>query len=230
MVAFNRKLRTGAVEASRDDVLAGMCRGRRVLHVGCTDAPFTSEKLTIGGLLHERLLEVADDVLGVDIDGPGLDQLARGLGGRYLEVDVSSPSDQQREELEHFEPEIILAADVLEHVADQSRFLRGLSQIAAQSPDRQVLISTPNSLAVRNTLHTLINREVIHPDHRLIHSPRTLEYALANEGLNTTEVCFYNLTTGRGLRRRAYDAIPRAASAIRPAFADGLIFAARASR
>ena len=53
-------------EGERDNVLIDLARGKRVLHVGCTDEPFTAEKIASGDLLHPKLQQVASWVGGVD--------------------------------------------------------------------------------------------------------------------------------------------------------------------
>src|SRR5437879_1109472 len=54
---------------SRDDKLAGLCRGRRVLHLGCvgfTDCAVEDKVSLARQSLHQRLSEVADCV-GTDL-------------------------------------------------------------------------------------------------------------------------------------------------------------------
>ena len=53
---------------SRDAVILAKCAGRRVLHIGAADAPYTREKLEAGSLLHPRIEEVAAEGVGVDVD------------------------------------------------------------------------------------------------------------------------------------------------------------------
>lgn len=42
-------------------------RGRKVLHLGCADWPFTEEKVKKGSLLHQRMMGIAGDLVGVDL-------------------------------------------------------------------------------------------------------------------------------------------------------------------
>lgn len=219
--AFNAPLKTGQVSSSRDATILALCRGQRVLHVGCTDAPFTAEKLESGVLLHSKLVDVAAAIVGADIDASGLDLLNSRIPGTYINLDVSAKFSDPA--LDKLRPTILLAGDVIEHVENQSAFVRGLERIARQFTGAKVVVTTPNALAIRQTVHTVANREVIHPDHRLIHSPRTIEYLFSTCGLELTELRYYNLRTGHSRSRRAYDGIPRVATKLRPAFADGMI-------
>jgi ubiquinone/menaquinone biosynthesis C-methylase UbiE len=73
---WNNRLRCFLLE-SRDKWLVEKARGRRVLHLGCTDAPFAQQKLQQGNALHCALEAVAAEITGVDIDAEGLELLKR---------------------------------------------------------------------------------------------------------------------------------------------------------
>ena len=105
---------------SKREALINLARGRRVLHVGCTDAPFTADKLRSGDLLHRELLDVASWVGGVDIDADGLEMLRRELHGEYFCTDVCVPDETVR----FPEFDVIIAGDVVEHVPNEGAFLR----------------------------------------------------------------------------------------------------------
>ena len=48
------------------------CHGKQVLHLGCTDWPYTEQKLRGGALLHEQIAKIASSLVGVDADGEGV--------------------------------------------------------------------------------------------------------------------------------------------------------------
>lgn len=50
----------------RDDWLVEACRGKRVLHIGCTDSPITTDKISNRELLHFKLAAVAKQIIGLD--------------------------------------------------------------------------------------------------------------------------------------------------------------------
>src|SRR6187549_2683007 len=56
---------------NRVDYLLQYCQDKRVLHIGFTDHPFTSERLASGELLHQRLKQVTSGLAGVDLDQQG---------------------------------------------------------------------------------------------------------------------------------------------------------------
>ena len=215
--------------ADRDGLLLTLVHGQRVLHVGCADAPLTEEKLAAGTLLHQRLLAASDDAVGVDIDAPALAVLRARLGGRYVRADVTDATDaaELMAAAASLAPTVILAADVLEHVGDPSRFLTALAAVAGQlDPAPRLVLSTPNALSLRGPVLAAAGYELAHPDHRAIYTPATLARALACAGFRPGGWHTYSVSLGRSLPRRVFDGIARTASRVRPVLADGLVVVA----
>lgn len=212
----------GLLYADRDTALLDLCRGKNVLHIGCTDAPFTQKKLSDGLLLHVGILGAAAQAHGVDIDEEGIGLLRDLSSGTYSVVDVSV-TEAVLENLT-FTPNLILAGDVIEHVDDQSAFMKGVAHLARKfGQETQVVLSTPNALAFRSVINTAFGREIIHPDHRLLHTPSTIGGLFCDVGLSVRRIDFYNISSGPGFTRRMYDSVPRIMSHLRAPYADGLI-------
>ena len=98
--------------ADRIAYVVERCRGRSVLHLGCTDHPYLDERLASGDLLHARLDRVARFLCGVDLDAAGLQRM-RGMGFKHLfEGDI--------EELDRLtfntRFEVVLATEIVEHL------------------------------------------------------------------------------------------------------------------
>ena len=60
----------------RLDFIREVCKGKKVLHLGCTNYPYTQEAIDSDMLLHFELEKIADKVYGFDYDQAGLDILA----------------------------------------------------------------------------------------------------------------------------------------------------------
>jgi 2-polyprenyl-3-methyl-5-hydroxy-6-metoxy-1,4-benzoquinol methylase len=151
--------------------------GGEVAHVGCADSPYTAELLASGTLLHERLVRVAT-VTGIDVDGPALALIAARLpDARLVTLDVSAgvPADQQGRYA------LVIAGEVLEHVPDAGRFLRGCAALLA--PGGRLCVTVPNAVCPKLGLRALAGRESVHPDHHVYYGPRTLTRALLEAGL-----------------------------------------------
>jgi len=228
---FRHRLQAGTASRDRDSALLQLCRSKRVAHVGCVDWPLTQERIADGSLLHSKLLKVASDVVGIDVDAAGLEQMRVSVGGDYLCLDptVLAAANQAAEpRLEAFRPEIVLVADVIEHVAQPEAFLRGIDAMARGSA-AIVILTTPNSLGFRNVINTFLGYELMHPDHVAVHSPMTLRTLMQRSGLTVDSWHYYTIPTGRDLGHRCYDALTRLASRMRGGWADGHLVVASSS-
>lgn len=224
---FRHPLRRGTLVTDRDRFLMDVARARRVVHVGCVDWPVSQERLANGTLLHPKLLRVSSDILGVDIDDEGLRVLADAVGGAYCSIDLTD-SKVDISTIVGFRPDVIIAGDVIEHVASSQSLLAGLRRVALPSR-AQIIVTTPNSLAFRNTLNTTLGIELMHPDHVAVYSPRTLETVMARSGLTIDSWHYYTIRTGDDIGHRTYDLVSRAAARMRPAWGDGHIVTCRPS-
>lgn len=65
----------------RTDYILAACRDKRVLHVGCADAPYTSTRLADGTILHGMIERVAAVQYGIDLSAEGI-QLLQAAGYR----------------------------------------------------------------------------------------------------------------------------------------------------
>lgn len=172
---------------TRDDervrIILREIRGKNVVHIGCTDAPYTEQRIHSKSLLHEALLENAKTVLGVDVDEEGLNLLRSEFpGSQYIHPTESSLID-----FSNFE--IVLAGEVIEHILDFPSFLDFLDVASAQSA--KVIITTPNAYALKGTIRALFNREMQHPDHTCLFSPKTLDRMLSTRNFVRVKTAYY---------------------------------------
>ena len=207
----------------RVDYLLDACRGRRVLHLGCTNWPYTDAALGDGSLLHLRLREVASELHGLDADAEGLRRLAdRGITHLHqgdLEALDRVPLDAAFD--------VIVAGEIIEHLANPGRFLAGVRRL--MRPGTSLVITTVNAYCgFRMALYGLRGRggrqEPVHPDHVAYYSYATLTHLVERAGLAVDEVSFYDLGREHRSSTPSYvswfnDALMR----VMPHLADGLI-------
>jgi 2-polyprenyl-3-methyl-5-hydroxy-6-metoxy-1,4-benzoquinol methylase len=225
---FRHDIPNGTYHRNRDAALIGLTRGERVIHVGCTDWPLTNKKLDDGTLLHKALLQAAADVHGVDVDEAGIKTLRSRLGGSYTTGDLCT--DATRAELVRYRPTVVLASDVIEHIANPGIFVEGLGSILRDVGDGcRLILSTPNGLALRSSIYTAFRVEVVHPDHRAVYTPSTITRLLLDYDLEIEAWHFYAISSGSGMSRTAIDSVCRAAGHLRPGCCDGMIVVARPS-
>jgi len=161
-------------------------QSRAVAHIGCTDAPFTEARLRDGLLLHERLLSVNKEVVGVDVDANGL----RVLSGVFPNAQFSCAdysSDVSSDHIGAFD--LVLCPEVIEHVPDPRSLLLGCRRVLR--PDGCLCVTAPNACSPKPALRALLGYEVVHPDHYCYYSARTLERLLDASGFSVTAVLTY---------------------------------------
>jgi trans-aconitate methyltransferase len=147
-----------------------------VAHIGCTDSPYTAERLPAGALLHQRLVKVAP-VTGFDIEAGELEMLSQALPAeRFVLADVASGVP----EIERDRYQLVVAGEVLEHVPDADSFLLGCRDLLTNGG--RICVTVPNACSPKIGLRALAGREMTHPDHRTYYGPRTLARTLRGAG------------------------------------------------
>ena len=167
---YIQKLQVEDMVVSRIEVYQELCRGKKVLHVGCTDYPVFNPENN----LHIQLRGIAQQMDGFDIDAEGIKVLQQYAPGRYF-----TRSDEIKE---HYD--VVLVPEVIEHVPNIAAFLQGLSLLDFES----IVIAAPcvvgygNAFTYRGTNGRLQSElqepndyfEDVHPDHKVWFSPYTL--------------------------------------------------------
>jgi glycosyltransferase involved in cell wall biosynthesis len=180
---------------------------KRVLDVGCS-----------GGRLAERLRDFGHHVTGVD------------------SVEVDGVRDRVDEfvlgDLEHGIPaavgngfDVVIAADVIEHVADPRRLLRQMIDVLAG--DGELLISTPNfchwypRMRVATGMFDYDRRGILDDTHLRFFSRRSLLRTVHSTGLEVLELRYTGLpfdvlSSGQSLRARIGRRVDRSLVKLRP--------------
>jgi 2-polyprenyl-3-methyl-5-hydroxy-6-metoxy-1,4-benzoquinol methylase len=184
----------------RVERLMEICRGRRVLHVGCCDhLDLIRNKVAQGVYLHQNLCEVASQCVGMDISEPGVALLHElGFPEVYLPDDV--PDDPAQAPFD-----ICLLADVIEHVGDVVTFLKSMRRYRF----KKLVIATPNAFRLRNVFSS---GELINTDHRYWFTPYTLSKVLVDSGYTPQllELCHSDYLSRKGaLFARVLDFMPK---------------------
>jgi 2-polyprenyl-3-methyl-5-hydroxy-6-metoxy-1,4-benzoquinol methylase len=207
----------------RVDFIVEACAGKSVLHLGCTNYPYTVDAIEKGMLLHHRLARVADELYGFDFDQEGLNILAAGgtkdLYRADLEDLASVPLDRTFD--------VIVAGEMIEHLANPGLFLKGIRRFMV--PETKLLITTVNAYsAARFLTYSLKGKgghnEPVHPDHVAYFSFKTLSKMVEKGGLAVRDFYYYDIgpehrPTNRAIVNWVNDISVRFA----PHLADGVI-------
>jgi cyclopropane fatty-acyl-phospholipid synthase-like methyltransferase len=169
--------------------VAEACRGRVVLDLGAMDETAVGAKRGRGTWMHEAIAEVAVRVVGVD---SSLAIPSQGLRtARNAEIVRGDLTDLGRWlAARDFDPEVVVAGEVIEHLASPLQFLESLVAID-RLRGRTLILTTPNATAAHNVAIGLFGRESTHPDHLCILSFKTLHTLCRRAGLSRWEILPY---------------------------------------
>lgn len=184
----------------RSDVLIEMCRGKRVLHIGCCDhVPLIQRKIDDRDWLHGLISEVSEYTVGVDIDEDAVREASRISGlTNMVHGDITSP--QKIGQLSGHRFDIALFGEVVEHIADPGSFLARFRENYGDSVEH-VVITVPNALRGGNIKGILKNTETINSDHRFFFTPYTIAKIATDAGYYPEEIRM--ATFGRASRIKA---------------------------
>ena len=180
--------------------LKNLCHGKKVLHLGCTDYPYTETVIKNEMLLHFELGRIASELYGFDFDEPGIEILKKhGVKNLY------------RADLENLQAvplnetfDVIIAGEMIEHLSNPGLFLRGIQRFMNSSTN--LVITTINAYGgMRMWTYGLRGNggyhEPVHPDHVAYYSYSTLKVLIERHDLKINKFAFYN--TGEEHRKHA---------------------------
>lgn len=160
-----------------------LCNDKRVLHIGCVDSPIFNPNNN----LHLQLSKITKEIVGLDIDQAGINELKKYFNGKYY-----SEIDQIINNNEKFD--LILMPETIEHLDNPGNFIKKLMDINFD----KILITAPNCfmtepMKIWNNSEYYKNgektyfKELIHPDHNFWFSPWTLKNIVEKNCLNRLE-------------------------------------------
>lgn len=208
------------------------CQGRRVLHVGCADAPYTTKRFEAGTLLHTAIEAVAAEQYGIDLSEEGIVYL-QGKGFKNLAVanvedlHVNNPLGQN-------EFDVILAGEIIEHLPNPGLFLNAIKPLLKQ-PDGRLVLTTINATnAYRLTYLLLRGEEIVHPDHVSYYSRKTLIKLLSLLGFEVEDFAYFDIGMEHSVhiqgRTRFLLWADRIGTWLRPEFANGVMVTCKLAR
>jgi len=153
----------------KDQIILDNCLDKQVLDVGCIgqDRDYDSPDW-----LHTKIRAIAVRVDGVDI-----------LEDRITEARKKGFSIYQPTELNvNTKYDIVIMADVIEHVNDPVAFLSFYSTFL--KTDGKILVTTPNSNRSNNFINILFNNNYsVNPEHTFWFCPKTFAEVVERSGL-----------------------------------------------
>lgn len=207
----------------RVEFIKKACENKKVLHLGCTNYPYTELAISEGLLLHLELAEAARELYGFDFDQAGLDILAAHEVKNLYRADLQKLDEVPLEETF----DVIIAGEMIEHLSNPGLFLQGIKRFMNEKTD--LVITTINAYcAMRFLIYGLRGRggenEPVHPDHVAYYSYKTLSLVLERENLSVKKFCFYDIgTEHRPFSPWFYNVFNDVCVKISPQLSDGII-------
>lgn len=207
----------------RIEFIKSECAGKNVLHLGCTNHPYTADAIERGVLLHAELASITENLTGFDYDEEGLETLSSYGYGDLYQADL--------EALENVELnrtfDVIIAGEMIEHLSNPGKFLNGIKRFMDENT--RLVITTINAYgAIRLAKYFLHGKggrnEPVHPDHVAYYSYRTLMLLLERHGFAVPEFYFYDIgPEHRPSSRKIYNMISDFCVMFAPQMGDGVI-------
>ena len=198
----------------REQFILDVCKGRRVLHLGCADFPYTEESLASGTWLHHKVSDVASSCLGVDLDS---NSVAR-LHERHDIDNIMQGNAEQLDKLHIGLFDVVLAGEIIEHINNPGLFLHTARLVL--KPDGRLLITTTNAFCLRRFVRIPFRYESIHPDHTYYFSHTTLQTLVKRFGYQLEESHSYRILSKRPLLPYILE---RLSTVITPNWGEGII-------
>src|SRR5215218_6395822 len=108
----------------RVDFIKTQCAGKKVLHLGCTNYPYTKQSIESEMLLHFELEKVTRELYGFDFDREGLDILKEANAKNLYQADLQKLEDVALDETF----DVIIAGEMIEHLSSPGLFLEGIKR------------------------------------------------------------------------------------------------------
>jgi hypothetical protein len=207
----------------RVDLIKEMCRDRKVLHLGCTNWPYTQEALANNSLLHHELEPIAAELYGMDLDQTGLELIRKNGNDRLIQANLERLDDVNLDE----KFDVIVGGEIIEHLSNPGLFFSGIKRF--MNAETKLVITTVNAYcAMRFLIYGLRGKggrnEPVHPDHVSYYSYQTLNHMLERAGLRLDRFYFYDIgVEHRPFNRWFYNLFNDICVRISPQLSDGII-------
>jgi len=213
----------------RVDFIKQLCTGKKVLHLGCANYPYTQNSIDNEMLLHTDLESSARQVYGFDFDQAGLDILAERGSTNLFRADLEKLDEVSLSETF----DVIVAGEMIEHLNNPGLFLTGIRRF--MNADTRLLLTTVNAYCgMRFIWYGLRGKrgeqEPVHPDHVAYYSYSTLSELVKRHALSVESFSFYDVGPEHRPHNKWYlNAANDVFTAIAPQWADGIIAVCRLS-
>lgn len=173
----------------RLEFLENLSVGKSIVHIGFADhLPLIHQKIKKNTWLHKRLMNVASNCFGIDINPEVVEFVQKELNVENVYcLDVIN--DSLPEKIKNLKFDYLILGEVLEHIDNPVEFLSSIRRIFVGIASK-IIITVPNAWDLTNL--RLINSgiEFINTDHRYWFTPYTLAKVGIRSGLKVDRFYF----------------------------------------
>lgn len=211
----------------RVDLIKKISVGKKVLHLGCTNFPYTKDSIDNGMLLHFDLQKTAKELYGFDFDQEGIDILSESGTKNLYRADLEKLEEVNLNETF----DVIIAGEMIEHLNNPGLFLNGIQRF--MNSETKLVITTINAYsALRFMIYGLRGKggenEPVHPDHVYYFSYKTLSLIIKRANLRVEDFYFYDIgTEHRPFNKWFFNLFNDISVKISPQLSDGIIAVCR---
>lgn len=211
----------------RVDLIRSESAGKRVLHLGCTNYPYTEDSIKHDMLLHADLAKTASELYGIDSDPNSIAMLEAAGFDNIFQADL-----EQLDQLDMDEKfDVIIAGEMIEHLNNPGLFLGGIQRFM-HAETRLVLTTINAYCGMRFAMYGFRGKrgsvEFVHPDHVAYYSYSTLKVLLERHGMHVDRFLFYDIGTEHRPHNRWFlNVLNDICVRIAPQWADGIIAVCR---
>jgi 2-polyprenyl-3-methyl-5-hydroxy-6-metoxy-1,4-benzoquinol methylase len=170
--------------------VSNLCEEKRVLDIGCYDETAIDSKKETNYWLHGLISKKAKMVIGIDSSDLIRNEIKTGNNSKIIKLDLN---DIDSDFVKKYPIDIIVAGELIEHIENVQTFIKNLAHLY---PSCKLILTTPNSTSLTNTLLALINRESNHKDNLHIFSYKTLNTICLKAGIQEFTITPYHVSYG----------------------------------
>lgn len=161
----------------KHDLILNKCKWKKILHLWATDNPYTEERYKKKELLHQKIMEVTNDVIWLDFSKEKINLLKEKGINNIIYGDLIK-GEYEKEIWNNFD--YIIFWDVIEHLDNPWLALQNIKKF--MNKNTILILTTPNVFSYTNIVWILTWKEIVHNDHVFWPSQKTMSKLIMFNG------------------------------------------------
>lgn len=176
-------------DESRINKIIHLCRGKKVIHLGCADhIELIKQKTETNKWLHKLLINNADVCVGIDINKKAVEYINEHLSIKNvfcIDIEHETPDFLSVDQTWDY----LVLGEIIEHVENPVSFLKRINEVFSRYV-KKIIITAPNVFNITTIKDIKNNLENINTNHIYWFSPYTLTRVVHKGGFKNIEFSF----------------------------------------